>query len=279
LTSIYRTAAICAIAVASPSFAETLTNETVVSLVQAGLGDEAIIAKIKASANTFDVSTSAIIALKQRGISSPVLAAMIGGPAVPVVVAKSSDSPDPLAPHFPGVYLLADWLPQPKMIRIDPTTSTQTKTGGMLGYALTSGIASLSVKAVIPNEAARVLSSSAKPTFYLYVDSSALNWLSGSIGSGVTPNEFSLVQLMQKKGRREARVGSMNIGGAKAGVMDKDRIGFSYDQPGEGIYKISLAAPLPPGEYAFLYSSSAGTGVGITSGGAMAARVFDFSIK
>jgi hypothetical protein len=71
----------------------------------------------------------------------------------------------------------------------------------------------------------------------------------------------------------------MNIGGAKAGVMDKDRIGFSYDQQSPGVFKISITQPLAPGEYAFLYSVSAGSGVGITSGGAMAARVFDFAVQ
>jgi hypothetical protein len=248
-------------------------------LLGAGLGDEVVIAKIKTSPNTFELSTPSVIALKQRGISSAVLAAMISGPSALAPVALSSDSPDPSIPHHPGVYMLANWLPQPKMVRIDPTTSNQTKTGGMIGYALTGGLASLSVKAVIPNEAARAVSAVASPSFYLFVDVTSPGWLSGSIGTTVTPNEFSLVQLVAKKGRREARIGSMNIGGAKAGVMDKDRIAFTYDQTAPGVFKINLSAPLAPGEYGFLYSMSSGSGVGVTSGGVSSARVFDFAIS
>lgn len=274
----YKVGTLALALLASAAGAETLTNDTVLSMTQAGLGDEVIVAKIKGSPNSFDLSTASVIAMKQRGVSSPVLAAMIGGPTAGAPGSLSADSPDPTVPHYAGVYLLKSWLPEPKMVRIDPTTSTQTKTGGMLGYAFTGGLASLSVKAVIPNETARITSTVPTPTFFLFVDTTTPNFLSGSIGTGVTPAEFSLVPLAMKKGRREARVGSMNIGGAKAGVMDKDRIPFSYDQVGQGVYKIILGRPLAPGEYAFLYSVSAGSGVGITSGGAMASRVFDFSI-
>ena len=44
--------------------AETLTNDMVVSLVQAGLGDDAVIAKVKASAGHYALSTDDLIALK-----------------------------------------------------------------------------------------------------------------------------------------------------------------------------------------------------------------------
>jgi hypothetical protein len=85
------------------------------------------------------------------------------------------------------------------------------------------------------------------------------------------------VRFDTKNGRREAKVGKFNIGGAKSGVMDKDRIAFQYDQLAPGVFKVSPTAPLSPGEYGFLYSVSGG-GMGMASGGNMMARVFDFSI-
>lgn len=53
------------LAMASPAAAETLTNDMVVSLLEAGLGwaglgDEVVIAKIKASPSSFDTSTDQI---------------------------------------------------------------------------------------------------------------------------------------------------------------------------------------------------------------------------
>ena len=290
LTRLAIALALTGAAMSVPAKAETLTNDTVVTLVQAGLGDEAVIAKIKGSANSFDLTTEQMIALKARGVSGPVIAAMIEASQAGVVSSKavlSADSPDPLVPHPSGIYMLSDWLPEPKMTRIDATTSNQTKTGGFLGYALTGGIASMSMKTVLPNPAARVRTSRTRPAFYFYFDESNRSlsqgassglWLAGPAATVTSPNEFSLVRFVVKKDRREARVGSYNIAGAKTGVMDKDRISFSYEQVAPGVYRVTPSSDLEPGEYGFLYSMSAGSGPGMFGGGVMTARIFDFGI-
>ena len=266
--------------------AETLTNDMVVSLVQAGLGDDAVIAKVKASAGHYALSTDDLIALKKRGVSGPVIAAMIESGAQGAVSSKavfSADSPDPMVPHPSGVYMATD----ARMVRIDPTTSNQSKTGGILGYAFTGGIASLSIKAVIPNITARVRTGRARPTFYFYFDEAtrglsqaggASLWLSGPASAITSPNEFSLIRFDVKKDRRETRVGSMNLAGAKAGVMDKDRIPFDYDQVTPGVFKVTPSSDLPTGEYGFLYSVSAGAGPGMWGNGTGSARIFDFAV-
>ncbi|MEO8375867.1 MAG: hypothetical protein ABI471_11620 [Sphingomonas bacterium] len=265
--------------------AETLNNGTIVTLSQAGLGDEAIIAKIKASGASYDLSTEQIIALKKQGVSGPVIAAMLAAanPA-PVAGALSIDAVDPAVPHAPGVYLLMEGA-APAMKRIDATVSNQAKTGGFLGYALTSGIASMSIKAAIPGESARTNTTSTRPIFYFFFDESnpdsvrqGTAWSSGSNATVTSPNEFTLVHLDKKKGRREARVGSVNIGGAKTGVMDKDQIPFDYDMVRPGVFKATPRASLVPGEYGFMFAITGGGGGGFT-GGAMTARIFDFSVR
>ena len=75
------------------------------------------------------------------------------------------------------------------------------------------------------------------------------------------------------------RVGSMNLGGAKSGVMDKDRIAFDYEQVAPGVFKVMPRADLGTGEYGFLYSVSAGSGPGMWGGGTGGARIFDFAIR
>ena len=265
--------------------AETLTNDMVVSLVQAGLGDDAVIAKIRASAGHYALSTDDLIALKKRGVSGPVIAAMIQSGAEGAVSSKavfSADSPDPLVPHPSGVYLATD----ARMVRIDPTTSNQSKTGGILGYAFTGGIASLSIKAVIPNITARVRTGRTRPAFYFYFDEATRGlsqsggslWLSGPASAITSPNEFSLIRFEVKKDRRETRVGSMNLAGAKAGVMDKDRIPFDYEQVTPGVFKVTPSSDLAAGEYGFLYSVSAVAGPGMWGNGTGSARIFDFAV-
>jgi hypothetical protein len=56
----------------------TLQNEDVIKMVKAGRNDVFIIARINGSNCQFDTSTDALIRLKQNGVSSAVLKAMIG---------------------------------------------------------------------------------------------------------------------------------------------------------------------------------------------------------
>lgn len=259
--------------------AEKITNETVITLTQAGLGDEAIIAKIEGSDTAFDLSTSQMVELKQKGVSGPVIAAMLkrssalaGGRG-----AMSLDSIDPMVPHPAGVYLVMGGTAGDRMQRLDPTVSTQAKTGGIMGYAFTGGIASMSVKASIQNDAARYNASTSTPTFYFFFDEA--NGQSNTFAAGVAatvtaPSEFTLVQLTPKKGRRETRVGSINVGGAKTGVMDKDRLAFDYEMVRPGVYKVTPKRPLESGQYGFIYSLTGGGGAG-----ALTARIFDFGVN
>lgn len=270
----------CALFFASPVAAETLTNDSVIQLVKAGIGNDAIIAKIKTTPGNYALGTDDLIALKNSGVPGDVIAAMIAGPAKTEAAAPAMSLTDinPMVPHPSGLYLID--TAANRLDRIDPTVSNQAKTGGIFGYALTMGIASMSIKVAISGEAARVVAASGTPSFYMFFDASnpqtaniASSWAAGSAQTVSSPSEFTLIRLMQKDGRREARVGSMNIGGAKTGVMDHDRIAFDYQMVRDGVYKVTLKQTLEPGQYGFIYALSGGG-----TGGAMTARIFDFSI-
>ncbi len=265
----------------SISFAETLNNEAVVSLVELGLGEEAIVAKIKNSDPNYKLSIEDLTSLKNQGVSSKIIAAMIsvdGEKSNEIIMVP--ESPDPMLPHPTGVYLLADWEEEPKMSRINYTVSNQVKTGGFLGAALTGGIASTSLKAIIPNASATTNSVSAKPVFYMFFDDSNSeekiqnsNWASGSASIVTSPSEFTLISLKVKKGRRQAKVGKFNFTGAKTGVLDKDQIAFDHEEVRRGVYKVSPREELEPGEYGFIFAINGDNGRGIAS-----ARIFDFTI-
>ena len=256
--------------------AEPLTTELVVELAKTGLGDEAIVAKIKSEGTVFDLSTEQMIDLRKQGVSSAVIAAMLSNK--PAAQPMSLDSPDPSVPHPPGVYLLTGSGDTAKMQRIDPTVSNQAKTGGILGYALTGGLASASIKVVIQQEVARNRGTSS-PQFYFFFDEASnattnSSWASGMNTVVTSPAEFTLIKLTRKSGRREARVGSMNIAGAKTGVMDKDRLPFEHRLVRPGVYQVNVQQVLAPGEYGFIFSIAGGG-----SGGAMTARIFDFGVQ
>jgi hypothetical protein len=263
---------------AVPALAETLSMDQIAALSAAGIGDDAIIAKIRSSGTHYDLSADDMLAWKRKGLSGPVLAALLAGGGT-AGTAVSLDSPDPQLQHPTGAYLLSDDA-APRLVRMNATVSNQSKTGGIWGYALTGGIASASVKASIQNETSRFHTTNPRPTFYFFFDDANADgrisptWTSGDGGTIQSPSEFTLVRLMKKDGRREARVGSFNIGGAKAGVMDRDRIAFDYDLVRPGVYRVSPGAPLEPGEYGFIFQLRAGAGMT----GAAGARIFDFTV-
>lgn len=273
-------AAAFALVLAGAAQAETLRNEDVVALLEAGLGEEAVIAKIETSDGDFATDTQTLLALRAKGVPSPVIAAMLK--SANGTIRYDDASPDPKVAHSPGFYILEDGAGPARMRKIDPIASTQTKTGGILGYAFTGGIASASIKAVLPGANAAAQTMNRRPTFYVYFDPPGGNqsaiFSTGFGNAVITPNELSLVNLMEKKGRREARVGSLNIAGSKTGVMDKDMIPFTYEQVAPYVYKITPDTDLAPGEYGFLFALVGGAGPGL-SGGVAGARVFDFSVR
>ena len=154
-------------------------------------------------AASFDLNTDQMIELKKKGVSSNVIAAMVRSGKADPAAELSVDSSDPNVPHPPGVYLLHGTVDNGRM---EPTSSSQVKTGGIWGYALTGGIASASVKGSIPNAAARVVSTT-KPYFYFFFDESQKGATASSfMGSAFLASspDFNLVRLDKKEGRREA---------------------------------------------------------------------------
>lgn len=254
---------------------EMLTDDTIVSLVKAGLGPDTIVAKINASRGSYDTSTDALIRLKQANVPDAVIAAMVNRSKSPVMANAMFDnaSPDPMAPHSAGIYLL-DPRGAGRMDRIDATVSNQTKTSNILGYAFTYGLSSAKVKTVIPNPTARVHAVGTHPVFYFFFNQSNVlasltDFSTGFTASASSPNEFSLIRLEKKKDHREAVVGSVAFASVKSGISDKARIAFTYDDVAPGVFKVTPTMDLPPGEYGFIYS---------VNGSDKSARIFDFSV-
>jgi hypothetical protein len=61
-----------------PSLAqEPLTNETIVKLVKAGIGDDVIVGMIQSQLADFSLGADQVLALKHEGVSDKILAAMV----------------------------------------------------------------------------------------------------------------------------------------------------------------------------------------------------------
>jgi hypothetical protein len=276
-------AAVLLACASTAAIAETLDNDTIIALIGAGLGQETIVAKIRNSPGNYDLSTDKLIALKQKGVSDTIIAAMLDASTKAQVQAAAvyqNESVDPKLPHASGVYVVGDWLSPAKMVRLDSTTANQARTSGLFGAALTGGLASLKIKTAVPNPTSKVKVRSTRPTFYFYMDQANANGGIGalyfsSLGASVTsPSEFSIVRFTVKKGLREVTTGkAAAFAGQKFGLVDKDKISFTTSDVSPGVFKVALDAEMQKGEYGFVYSTGGGIGGGAVS------RVFDFTVE
>jgi hypothetical protein len=275
--------ALTALVFSTPASAEPLNNRAIVELHASGLGDDTVIAKIQVSDANFDLSTSALIALKKQGVPSRVITAMLqaqnhaaGGGSSTAMSRPGASRAAPVGANLAsvsrpaGIYLLSNG----QLNRIDFNVSGQTKTGGFLGSALSYGIAKVSTKVVLQGENARARTHDQTPNFYFYLPAavarSGSSSFSESSSEPSSPNDFSLMRLEKKGGSREARIGRGNVAGFQSGVVSKDRVNITFDEIRPGVFLVRPSAPLDIGEYSFVI---------IGAGGVSAAKFFDFSVQ
>jgi hypothetical protein len=106
--------------VASPQpAAEILSNETILRLVKAGLGEEVIIGMVSSQKGKYSVDTDSVIALRQAGVSNNIIAAMVSKNSVSgEQVPRETQLPKPSSPEQPPPSSALDIAP-PK-----PTTTS-----------------------------------------------------------------------------------------------------------------------------------------------------------
>jgi len=254
-----------------------LTNKDVIEMVQMGLSEDVVIAKIRTATATdtnsvsLDTSVDGLKALKEANVPDSVIKVMInpGPPPASIVAGASPMSIDPnLPPPEIGVY----WKDGAKFTLLQGQTLTNTKAGGKAGSFFTNGLRNQHWDATIEGPISKNNVKERRPTFYVYVP------------DGADASDYVLIILNKKSDHREFQIGSFGgITGGKSGVKKDKELEFRAEHLGIRIYKITLASELKPGEYAFFMGTGqgntmAGAHGGNRSGGSAAGRVWDFSI-
>jgi len=237
---------------------EKMTNQSILDLIDLGFESEVIIAKINSSQTEFDTSIIQLKKLKEKGVTSNILALMIDKSKI---IIES------------GVFYTKDG----ELEKIEPSVFSGTKTSA-LGAALTGGIASAKVKSYINNRSSSNKIDSNNSSFIFQFDEnkdsdlSIGNWWFKTASS---PNEFALTQLKQKKNRRELVTGKVSgiTASTQMGVDPKKAIAISIEDLGNGRYKVTPKINLKPGEYCFFYQGT------IPMGGINNQSIFDFSVQ
>lgn len=261
-----------ALSISSPALAEVMTNQSVLSLLKAGLGDDLVIAKINTEPCNYAVSTPDILSLKSANVSERVIAAMLtrcASASAARGISGDDASPDPMVRHSPGIYLMEDWQTPTILLPVHANKSSGMKTSGN-GSVLMPLVA----KMLLPGVSSRLLVYSTSPTFYFYFnsnDQAVSDFGQEHSTAAQSPDGFSLVRLKSKKGNRELEMGrESSYGGSivsyRKGLSLKSSVAFRAENRSPGIYKVAVG-PLEAGEYAFVFTGSDS-----------ASRVYDFTI-
>jgi hypothetical protein len=229
---------------------EVLTNESVVQMVKAGLPEAVVIAKIKSTATKFDLKTESLVNLKKAGISDKVLEAMMA-PGSPATGAQAAAPPAAAAAtgslrDRDVIYHLIGG----KYVEMFATSAN-----------LETNMAFFQSKSevVLEGRKSKYRISDKQPVFL----------------STWGPTDAPLVKLKpgDSNDDRNLKISSgafMPFGGTqKMGVRNEDKIAINIERDARGFYKVTPAAPLPPGEYGFILASGFGAGVG---------KIFDFGV-
>jgi len=230
--------------------AEVLTNDTIVSMVKAKLGEAVILSKIKTSTGQYDVTTDGLIKLKAAGVSDKIIEAMMAAPsaagpsaapappAAPVAAPPSAPSQAPVATPTPATTL--------------PGVPGMAVQGQSLFVKVNDRV--LEVLPVVPE----VVHSMAKH-FIPYYFGPGDNWhfVRGqkavvrlpkgkpSFYTKVNPSSFQLMRLTYNAEKDIRYVVS-------TGATYRGSLPFTVNRPADDTFELVPSANLDGGEYAFV---------------------------
>jgi hypothetical protein len=228
---------------------DIMNNQSILDLMDLGFESEVIKAKINSSPVEFDTSMEQLKFLKEKGVSSDVLALMIDKSKAEIESGVSYYKNNELEKIQPSVFA---------------------------GTAVSNGVVSTKIKSYVNGLSSSNKINSNNLVFIFQFDNENKNDLGSEnwwFKAASSPSEFALTKLQQKKNRRVLVTGKVNVGGVQIGVDTKDTIEFSIEDLGNGKYKVTLNNALELGEYCFFYQGT------IPMGGYNNQSIFDFSVQ
>lgn len=260
---------ILAVALGAIAFGQTaLTNETIVKMVKAGLGEDIVISTITSQPAKFATSPDDLIALKGAGVTDRVIGVMVermvalnnaapspaATPATPAPVSPTTAGATPAPVNEVGVYFLKGdaWADlHPEVVNF--------KTGGVLKSIGTAGIVKGDVNGHVNGDHS---STQLKTPVTLLVYTH----------EGVDITEYQLLRLRESKDAREFRTvtgGVMHVSGGAT----RDLLTFESKKIAPRTYQI-LFPNLGSGEYGLLPPSSSDS----TSSSGRIGKIYSFRI-
>lgn len=257
---------------------ETLTNDSVIKLLKAGLSEELVLTTINSSPGNFDTSVNALIALKKAGAGDKVVSAMIlknSRATRPSATTTSSTAPmaagtaDVPAPITLAPGTLPAGVDSVGVYFLDKTGNHwQEVPAEVVNFKKEGSLRRLASAGVLKGEMTGLVGGNRSPLtlklpsqFILYVP------------EGRAPGEYQLIHLHANADSREFRAANGGIvkdaGGALRDVLD-----YTPKKIAPRVYLIEMAEDFEKGEYGFLPPSEASIGDNIPT----ATKLYSFSL-
>ena len=199
------------VAYSQSSLESDVDNARIIEMTHKGLGDDVIIARIKASATKFSLSDDDLANLKKAGVSDSVVAAMI----------QSTQLTSPK--------VTIDGNP------VEVRTIGEQKVGGRLGHVVTLGIKSVKNKAYLQGQHASLIASR-KPVIDI------------ELPANDNIDNYIIVEMDDKGDRREIEMGSVGgTVGEKVGIRADRIVRTSATPVGGRRFRISAGKRIEEG--------------------------------
>ena len=243
----------CLLLLATPAGAappqKPLSNDDVLSMVQAGLPSDVVIEKIKSSKTAFDTSTEALVALKKAGVSGDIIRIMVN----PAAEAKpgantaspwtNTNAPEPCQVPLGGQ---APWLSgaSPAMWFVNPEKSTRTEINYERGTITHVGFAGFGARLLVLHPIKSGVRVSGQAQFL----------------SCINPTDAPLVHfsLDTSSDERNTSVGRTTPFNISFNISKEDLVPYKFEKTPDGYFKITPEAPLKAGEYGFVPQGATG---------------------
>ncbi|MDO8445545.1 MAG: hypothetical protein Q7T53_05490 [Deltaproteobacteria bacterium] len=238
---------------------EVITNNTIIKMVKVKLGEDIIISKIRDSKATFDLSTDGLIKLKTAGVSDNIINAM--------QTTQQQSQPQPqVEQQQKSTPQIQQQTEHPSKAPTIPTSGDvfimqRGKAIGMdyvLGFMKVMSSSSFSFKtkfvAIADGERAQFQIKDKNPVFYVKL----------------RPEVFDIVKFdTDTYNKKPVRYVLFIQSAGDTRAFTKASRDFDYKKEPNGLYKITLKAPLENGDYGIIASPE--------QGGA-SFRIFDFAV-
>ncbi|MCK0108622.1 hypothetical protein MWU58_04915 [Flavobacteriaceae bacterium S0825] len=246
---------------------ETITNETVIQMVELGFSDDIIIDKINTSDVKFETSIAELSKLKKANVSSDIIS---------LIMKKSKHNTKSRTGIYYAVNGEQKHLPPSVFSGSNSNSAAQKLVSGFINSKKRAVLPKIRSNNVLPRplEFTFVFDPSVTEVDNLQTtqgnSAGILNWWFRTASS---PNEFVLVKLTvkERKNTREVIIGKKSWVSSQSGIDPKYAIPFNIEEIESNKFKVTIDN-LEAGEYAFLYQGQVPQGRSNQS-------VFDFSVQ